>query len=190
MKKLFQDWSIVMQRDSWRQSDRWQQIFRRGLWVGSVASIAATAMISWRCRRDAHSAISGTNATSHWLWGDRAKYKYRFAPRYTVVGYLIHHASSVFWGTVYERWFPNKSASLLSSAKNAAAVATLACAVDYVVTPKRLTPGFEKHLSMKSMLLVYLAFGAGLGGARYLSTALKPTLKPALKPALKNQDII
>jgi hypothetical protein len=161
-----------------QRRDNWPQTLRRGLLVGSVASIAATAMISWRSSKDSDSAISGTNATSHWLWGEPAKHKHRFTPRYTVLGYAIHHASSVFWGTIYERWFRNKSdRPLLSSAKNATAVAALACAVDYLATPKRLTPGFEAHLSMRSMFLVYLAFGAGLGGARYLSNYKLPLQK-------------
>jgi hypothetical protein len=47
----------------------------------------------------------------------------------------------------------------------AAAVATLANIVDYKLTPKRLTPGFEKHLSRGSLALVYTAFGLGLVGA-------------------------
>ena len=47
----------------------------------------------------------------------------------------------------------------------AAAVATIANIVDYKLTPKRLTPGFEKHLSRGSLALVYTAFGLGLMGA-------------------------
>jgi hypothetical protein len=40
----------------------------------------------------------------------------------------------------------------------AGATATLAYAVDYHVVPKRLTPGFEAHLSGRSMFYVYAAF--------------------------------
>jgi hypothetical protein len=42
------------------------------------------------------------------------------------------------------------------------AVATLAAAVDYTITPKRLTPGFEKRLPIPSLAVVYAAFGVGL----------------------------
>jgi hypothetical protein len=48
-------------------------------------------------------------------------------------------------------------------------VATLACVVDCTVTPPRLTPGYEKRLSRRSLALVYLAFGAGLA-----ATLLRP----------------
>jgi hypothetical protein len=44
-----------------------------------------------------------------------------------------------------------------------AAATTVAAAVgDYIVVPKRFTPGFEYHLSAAYIAAVYVAFGAGL----------------------------
>ena len=44
-----------------------------------------------------------------------------------------------------------------------AATTTVAAAVgDYVVVPKRFTPGFEYHLPAMHIASVYVAFGAGL----------------------------
>jgi hypothetical protein len=43
-----------------------------------------------------------------------------------------------------------------------AAVATLAATVDYTITPKRLTPGFEARLPVPSLVAVYAAFAIGL----------------------------
>lgn len=44
-----------------------------------------------------------------------------------------------------------------------AAATTLAAAVgDYIVVPKRFTPGFEYHLPVAHIAAVYVAFGAGL----------------------------
>jgi hypothetical protein len=34
--------------------------------------------------------------------------------------------------------------------------------VDYGLTPRRLQPGFDKQLSLPSMVVVYAAFAAGL----------------------------
>ncbi|ESJ25561.1 hypothetical protein B551_0203050, partial [Cupriavidus sp. HPC(L)] len=42
------------------------------------------------------------------------------------------------------------------------AVAAAACVVDLRLTPKRLTPGFERRLSPWSLALVYVAFGLAL----------------------------
>ena len=38
----------------------------------------------------------------------------------------------------------------------------VACFTDYQLTPKRLHPGYEKHLSRPSLAVVYGAFGVGL----------------------------
>ena len=38
----------------------------------------------------------------------------------------------------------------------------LANVVDYQLVPKRLQPGFDKHVSRKSLFAVYAAFGLGL----------------------------
>lgn len=44
-----------------------------------------------------------------------------------------------------------------------AAATTVAAAVgDYIVVPKRFTPGFEYHLNAAYITAVYVAFGAGL----------------------------
>jgi hypothetical protein len=118
-------------------------------------------MISRRSLRDVGDAASGTNATAHWWLGERATRQSGVTLRYTVTGYLIHHVSSVFWAAIYERWFANREESR-TTAGNAATVAVLAAATDYLLTPKRFAPGFERHLSMRSMVLVYAAFAVGL----------------------------
>jgi hypothetical protein len=45
----------------------------------------------------------------------------------------------------------------------------LAAFVDYRLTPKRLTPGFEAHLSRSSMLGVFAAIGVGLAAGALLN---------------------
>ncbi len=44
----------------------------------------------------------------------------------------------------------------------AAGVAAAAYLIDYHVIPKRLTPGFEKRLSGKSMCAIFAALAIGL----------------------------
>jgi hypothetical protein len=52
----------------------------------------------------------------------------------------------------------------------AAATSVLACFVDYRLTPDRLTPGFEKRLSRRSLFVVYALFAAGLAAGTLLQT--------------------
>lgn len=106
------------------------------------------------------SYASATNATSHWVWGVRAKSRHRADLAHTGLGYCIHHASSVLWACVFERWLATRRPP--SPVMAAAAVTALAYVVDYHVVPARLTPGFERHLSRRSVYAAYLAFGTGL----------------------------
>jgi len=138
---------------------------RRALVSGTAASVLSTVAISLASRIQGPSSSAGTNATSHWVWGGRAKRQRQATLRYTALGYAIHHLSSVFWASSFE--YATHRATRLSRVA-AAAVVTAASAyvVDYHVVPKRLNPGFERHLSPVAMTAVYAAFALGLLAGR------------------------
>jgi hypothetical protein len=130
---------------------------------GAVAAVCSTAVLTLACRHDGQPPATGTNATSHWIWGRAAWYSRHSDLRHTVPGYLIHHASSVWWACFFEAWNRWRRPRRRSGyAARAASIAALAAAVDYLVVPKRLTPGFEAHLRPRAIALVYAAFAAGL----------------------------
>lgn len=147
------------------------RVLRTGLIAGTCASLASTAALMLLGRREAGSLVAPTNATSHWLWGDRAFAVYRPTLKHTAVGYATHHASAVFWALLYawlhaERHPPRSLPEALGSAAAATAVA---CTIDYTITPRRLTPGFEAHLSKRSMGVVYGLFAVGLAAGCLLA---------------------
>src|SRR5206468_8981337 len=78
-----------------------------------------------------------------------------------VVGYGIHHTAAVFWATLFE-WARERTGRPVASALGTAAVANV---VDYVFTPKRLQPGYERQLSKRSLALGYGAFALGLAAS-------------------------
>jgi hypothetical protein len=134
--------------------------------------VASTLALFHGGVRDCRSAIAPVNAVSHWLWEDKAFRQHEASLRYSLAGYCIHHAASIFWAIAYEklafrRHDPPTKAEAIASA---ATVAAVALAVDMQCTPKRLTPGFERKLSKQSLLVVYAAFGAGLVLHTLLST--------------------
>ena len=135
----------------------WSESLKDGLISGSLASVVSTAVLAMRGRSEAGSTYAPINAVSHWLYGDRAARQDSPSARYTLPGYIIHHGSSLLWGTVYERWFGQRAEAkdVLPALTGAVAVASLACFVDYKLTPERLQPGFEKRLSTPSMAMVY-----------------------------------
>jgi hypothetical protein len=142
----------------------WSEAISDGAISGSVASVVSTAVLAVRGKLEDGTHYGPINAISHWLWGDCAWQHNEPSMRYTVLGYAIHHASSTLWATLYEKWFGEKAdrGEIWPAMAGGAAVAGLACFVDYKLTPHRLQPGFEQRLSKPSLFLVYTSFGAAL----------------------------
>jgi hypothetical protein len=141
----------------------WTHALRNALVSGSFAAVTSTAALAALGKRDSGDAAAPINAISHWFWGDRAARVTDVDLRHTLAGYLTHHAAAIFWAVFFERWFGERArdddrAALVGGA----ATAALAATVDYTITPKRLTPGYEKRLSLGALVLVYAAFGIGL----------------------------
>ncbi|MDN5836020.1 MAG: hypothetical protein L0H12_01555 [Nitrosospira sp.] len=145
----------------------WSQAFRNGLVSGTVASVVSTISLAIFGKAELDESAAPVNGPSQWVWGRHAPYENRFSFRYTVVGYAIHHAASVFWATWYEKLRPSPSPTDSGTIAIAPAVITTAAAyvVDFYVIPKRLTPGFEHRLSKRSLLMVYGTFALGLAAA-------------------------
>lgn len=147
----------------------WKDALRDAVVTGTTASLTSTAALAVCGEVETGRPLAPTNAISHWYWGDRAARATRFSWRHTVLGYVTHHGASIFWALVYEKLFGARRThqSPAGALADAAAVAALACFVDYRLTPHRLQPGFEQRLSRRSLFAVYASFGAGfaLGGA-------------------------
>jgi hypothetical protein len=139
--------------------------------TGAVASVVSSMAVGLCSARETGRASAGVNAASQWIWGQGAKRHVRPSWRYTAVGYAVHHFSSMLWAGVYEYWCQHAPASSRAGeAGKAVAIAALAGTVDYSVTPRRFRPGFEEHLTLPSMAMIYVVFGAGLLLARTWQT--------------------
>jgi hypothetical protein len=143
---------------------KWKLVLTQSVLSGSLASIFSTAVLAIAGRRQAGSAIAPINAVSHWRWGNEALHREKIDLPHTGLGYLTHHVSSIFWAGLYAGICRNAPASrstpgIIAGAVGATAVA---CVVDYQLVPKRLTPGFEHHLSTDAMVAVYAAIALGL----------------------------
>ena len=141
----------------------WKQALREGAVAGSAASLLSAAYLAWRGWKRGETAAP-VNAVSHWFFGDRALREDEPSLLYTVTGYLTHHAASVLWGVLHAKaWGARQEAKKpLPAAAGAVAAASVACFVDYQLTPKRLTPGFEHRLGRPEMANVYACFAVGL----------------------------
>lgn len=137
---------------------------RNALVRGTGAALVSALALVACSRRETGSPLAGLNAVSHWAWGDADSRRNGFSWKHTVLGALTHHAASVFWGYGFERLFASRRARPTATRLlgESALMSGLACAVDYTITPKRFTPGYELRLSRPSLLAVYGAFAAGL----------------------------
>lgn len=141
----------------------WKEAFREGLVSGSLASILSAGYLTLAGGRRRHPAAP-VNAVSHWIFGRRALEQDDPSLLYTATGYLIHHAAAVFWGVLHAKAFGTRAGAKepLPAAVGAVTAAGVACFVDYQLTPKRLTPGFEHRLGRPEMANVYACFALGL----------------------------
>ena len=143
----------------------------RAIVSGNVAGTLSAAVAAARAPGDGSTPYAPLNAVTHCFWPRRALNETGFSARHTLTGLAIHHAAAVFWATLFEslltrrqrrRDAPPGPAAVVASA---GATAAVAYAVDYHAVPKRLTPGFEAHLSGRSMFYVYAALAAGFAAA-------------------------
>ena len=145
----------------------WTQAARAALTSGTAAAALSTAVLAALGRRQSGSALTPINAISHWFWGDRAARVEHADVHHTLAVYLTHHAASIFWAVFFEKWFGERARSHAPTADRDALIggaltATLAAVVDYTVTPKRFTPGYEMRLKWSSLVWVYGAVALGL----------------------------
>lgn len=143
---------------------------RRALRSGGAAALSSALALMWRGRHDAGSATAPLNAVSHIAYGDEAFEVDRPTLRHTLPGVLLHAASGVFWALLFEGLRGHHARrGLGATAADAVAATAVAAVVDLAIVPRRLTPGFERRLSARSLALVYGALAAGLLlGARRL----------------------
>jgi hypothetical protein len=137
--------------------------------------VLSALVLVWRGWAENRRPAGPVNGPSQWVWGRGAAHRRRFTLAHTLLGYAIHHASSLFWARTHAALHARPAGSLGGEMLRAASTSALACAVDYRVAPRRLQPGFEQQLSRASLLLVYASFGLALGTAHYLLSRDMPS---------------
>ena len=141
----------------------WKQALREGVVAGSLASVFSAAYLAWAGNRRGEPAAP-LNAVSHWFFGNRALREDEPSMLYTATGYVTHHLASIFWATLHAKaWGARPEAKApLPAVAGAVTAAAVASFVDYQLTPKRLTPGFEHRLGKPELANVYACFAVGL----------------------------
>lgn len=139
-------------------------LLRAAVVSGLLAGATTAAAVAIRSRRESGSAIAPINATSHVAWGDEAAQVEHVDVKHSALGAAIHASAGVFWAALYEKLFGPRAerGDVAAALAGGAAVAALAYVVDYHVVPKRLTPGWERRVSARSLLMTYGVLAASL----------------------------
>jgi hypothetical protein len=153
------------------------QLLVSALVTGSFASVVSTAALAALAKAEGKRAAQPANSTSHWLHGERAASFGGIDFAHTGIGLATHHASVLFWALPLEVWLafhpPRSSIELL---RDAAVVSAIAAVVDYGITPKRLTPGWELTLSKPSMAGAFAGLALGLAAGALASRRVRLTM--------------
>jgi hypothetical protein len=142
---------------------------------GTIASIASSAALAAMAKAEGKAASSPINATSHWLHGESAADVRSIDVAHTATGYLTHHGACLLWASIMESIISNrKNVSPAEIALIAVGVSAFAAGVDYGITPKRFTPGWEEVLSVRSMGVAYASMAIGLAVGGLLTPRINP----------------
>jgi hypothetical protein len=132
----------------------------RGVWIGLVAAAAtAGALVGFGWVRG--SPAQPLNTVAHVLIGSRAFYVHDVHPVVTSAALLVHLASLVLWGVLFAlavRWSRGTFLWL-----GVLLFAALIAAVDFLILPPRLSPGFETILTRGEVIIVYAVMAASFG---------------------------
>jgi hypothetical protein len=135
-----------------------------------VAALTTTAAIALCGQMENGDAIQPINDISHIVFGDESFAQSGASLRYTGTGLSMTKSLTASWAVLHEVLFGEyqDEGNVPVSLAGGAAVAAFAYFIDYHVVPKRLTPGFEAHLSRRSLIAIYvvMALALGLGGIK------------------------
>ena len=139
-------------------------------WQSQIAGAATTGAVALCGQIEDGDAISPVNAISHIAWGDSAYDEREISLKHTGTAVLLNQTAIFSWALLYQVLFgrAQKRGDLKTSLLGGVLVSAIAYVVDYHVVPKRLKPGFERHLMPRSLLFIYaiLALALGLAGTK------------------------
>lgn len=142
-------------------------LLRDALVSGTIASAVSAAVLGLLAKLEGQAPVQPINATSHWLHGKEAGRVKDIDLEHTGTGYATHHAACVMWACLFETLraaAPDARPARIM--RDATLVSVVAAVVDYGLVPKRLTPGWEEPLPIRSLAggFAGLALGLAIGG--------------------------
>ncbi|MFT3883299.1 MAG: hypothetical protein QM703_27050 [Gemmatales bacterium] len=142
----------------------------RVLHTGLLSAVSTTVVAAICGKMQNNNSVEPINAVSHIAWGDKAAHQPQASLQYTATGLFLNGAAVTSWAALHEllEEQTNQDGNFAKALADGALVSALAFVTDYFIVPKRLTPGFEKRLSNRSLFAIYTALAISLGCGRAL----------------------
>jgi len=130
------------------------QSITRGLKTGLALAATTNAAIMVASDKECGNPWTAVNVIAHIVDGDEKEQPLGYSPRESAIGIAVNGTAMAAWGVLYE------GVLLLTKTRSNPLTAVLATitayVIDYYIVPKQYTPGIEKRLSHKSVLLAYV----------------------------------
>lgn len=145
-------------------------LLRNVLFSGTGAALASIATVMLLSRAETGSAWRGVNATSHFLVGPDDAVRDEVDVTHSATGIATNAAAAFFWAALFAVLRQTRGRSRPAGIiGDASAIGLLAAIIDYLVVPKRLTPGWELALSKRSVAASLAAMAVGLAAGALTS---------------------
>ena len=140
-----------------------ETFMRYALACGVGAGLMSNAALMVAAPLEGRPLAQPFNATSHWLWGQRAARRTDASASHTGTGVATNFAASMFWGSLFAAHLAMRPRHSTGEVlRDAALLGAAASIVDFGLVPKRLTPGWELALPPRSVAFTMGATALGL----------------------------
>lgn len=149
------------------------ELVERTLYTGAAATAGTTLAVAACGLMEEANPIAPINAVSHIAWDDQAARQTNLSWEYTGLGLALNAAAVTSWAGIYEACFGHnaKNNDVPGAILGGVLVSAAAYITDYYLVPKRLTPGFEKRLSNRSLFGIYATLAGSLAAGSLIQSA-------------------
>lgn len=145
------------------------QTLREGTLRSQIVAASAALAVALVGQIENGDAVAPLNAVSHIAWGDEGfEQGDEVSLRYTGTALALNQVSVTGWGLLHE-WLFGRARDRGDwgvSLMGGALVSAMAYVVDFRLAPDRYKPGFERLLSSRGLLWVYVLLALALGWGR------------------------
>ena len=130
-----------------------------------IVALSAAASVALVGQIENGDGVTPLNNVSHIAWGDDGFDQSELSVKYTGSALLLNQVSVTSWALLHE-WVFGKTrdeGKWKISLAGGFLVSALAYVVDFKLAPDRYKPGFERLLSSRGLLAVYVLLALALG---------------------------